>query len=81
MGRGVVTRVIKSIGAPVMLSRVRRQRCATTGCSNKTRLALTFPLLDIGEDGGPGIGAVVQCPACIEDAVVRLTDAERRERS
>lgn len=59
------------------MSRIRRQRCATTGCSNKSRLALVFPLTDIGEDGGPGLGAIVQCGVCIEDAVVKMTDALR----
>jgi len=81
MGGGGVTRVLQAIGVPVMLSRVRRQRCATTGCANKSRMALTFPLSDIGEDGGPGIGAIVQCAACIEGAVVKVTDGGSRVRT
>ena len=73
-----MTRVLKGIGDPYMLSRVRRQHCATTGCEAKTRMAIGMILADIGEDGGPGMGAIVQCGVCIEQALVKLTDDARR---
>lgn len=73
-----MTKTLVSIGAPVLLSRVRRQRCKTKGCTEKSRMALVVPLSDIDpENGGPGLGAIVQCGRHLEEALVSLTNADR----
>ena len=75
-----MTRVLPAIGPSYLISRVRLQRCRTTGCDRKSRLALVVPCSDIEEDGGPGLGAVVQCGEHLEEALVNLTDFDRKAR-
>lgn len=73
-----MTKTVTSIGAPVMLSRVRKQACATDDCVSKSRMAIVMPLLDIEEDGGPGLGCVILCGTHLEEALVRLVNADRQ---
>ena len=74
-----MTATTRAIGSPILVSRVRLQRCKTTGCSKKTRMAVVVPCADIADDGGPGLAAVVLCGNHIEEALVRWTDAARKE--
>ena len=68
-----MNKVLKSKG-DFLVSLVRRQKCATTGCAEKSRLAMVVPCADIEpqEDGtlGPGLAAIVLCAECLEDSAV-----------
>jgi hypothetical protein len=72
----MAAKTLTSLGAPVFVSKIRRRSCSTTGCQEKTRMALVMPLADI-DDGKPGLGAIATCSQHIEEQVVRLSKALR----
>lgn len=70
-----MSRTLATYGRTFGIARCVKQTCSREGCENETKLALVIPLVDIEDDGTPGLGAVVTCSEHIEEMVMKLSMA------
>lgn len=68
-----MTKTITSLGHETLVGRVRKRACGIKQCTNKTRMAVVVPVLDIEDDGGPGLAGVPVCSYHIEEAIIALS--------
>lgn len=78
-----MTKTTSSSGSPVAVVMTRPRKCADkadgTNCGNKTRMAVILPVRDPDED--PYMAAVSLCGECIQDAVISLIKAAKKDGS